>query len=110
MPLFVHGFLAFLIAIAAGVWAITGERICFSSDVFSPITESAAASFGVSGVSANDLSPARKDVGGVPVVVPELELRNVRRHVLAADKAADDSSASTASPNDSSPRSCILHM
>jgi hypothetical protein len=65
--------LSFLVAFAASIWANTGERICFSSDLLPPVAESATALPPVLlGVSPMTYGRA-EDVRVFPVVVSEFE-------------------------------------
>jgi hypothetical protein len=57
--------------------------IVFNDVVFS-FAENAAEFFGVSGVSAPRYS-GPKNINVLPIVVPELKLRNVQRHIFGAD-------------------------
>ena len=84
-----------LFGLLCGALVLSGWLICVFNDVIIYFTENAAASFGISGVSAPRYRGAEY-VGVIPIVVPELELCNVQRQVFAADlvEAAHNTAAS----------------
>jgi len=73
-----HGWLSFVIALVAAAWLITGEHVFISSSA-----ERVSAAPGID-ASATCYSRA-ENVRVLPIVIPELKLGNVERHVLGAD-------------------------